>query len=422
MGILITFAFLQINFLAIQFYFLGESSIKYAWLSCPLAILASHTIPTLFKKSPPIRLFIFLFGFVLTLHTTPYATSLNIKLAAASLLSWGAWIPLAILLQAPKNDKDRNPLIQKLFYAVSIIHSVFIIIQNLAGLVIIKSVSVSGGVERSYGIGHSVSITAIEIGIGIIAALYLLKQSNTITSKIPIGLTIVIQIYALLLTGMRGPLFLTIIGVSGFLLHSFNRSITLQKVLLTLTACFFTLIVCITFLPFIPEDYRSFYESSLQTSSAGNSVRIVRWQDTIDQITSSFNNLILGTGSGSTNTIPNISKTQSVTNESSLLKVLLETGLLGLTTYALVVLTTARTAFGKILQKKADLRHITITFQFLIVALECLINDMLNTWIIAFYFWALIGLINYKPSSKKKTTALSTPTYSDCDKDQLAHG
>lgn len=386
------FYFVCISFLFANFATLMPDNLRTFWIIGPVVCfsLFLKNIKNISHVTLPILLMLF----YLIAHSFVLVTSMGFFLGLASFLTWGAWITLCLYLKSSEFKINISTYFMYVFYIVGIIHAGTILYETIFDTTIIKTTSIAG-VNRRFGIGESVSQTGVQIGVALIVGVHFFLSDATKKSKIVFVTTSILLFGSLFLAGSRGPLIFSIASVILYILLRRAKNISFYIFAIIFVVSLITIV-----LPYmISENYISadifmFLGEAVSTSDLGNMVRFVRWQNGItDTIQDPFI-FLFGHGSGTSATLLNMQNKVSITHESSFVKLFYETGFVGLSLLIITLFVTLTKFISSYRKRFPDYNIRCVFFAiFCLVVTECLIHDMLISWLIGFYLWICIGMI-----------------------------
>ncbi len=112
--------------------------------------------------------------------------------------------------------------------------------------------------------------------------------------------------------------------------------------------------------------------------------------------------MLFGRGAGTTSILPGLKGEDAPTFESSLIKLMVELGIVGLLSWTLVLgqvvlllfaANSAASARRMTASRRSHVALIAFTAMAILVLQEHLVHDMLVTWVFAAYFWTILGTI-----------------------------
>lgn len=397
-AVALTLAFLQLNFQLVLYSALGLSiqdgashPLLLVWVVAPLLFLgvALVRLAAVRRLSSVTELAALMLLVVCAGHAVFVAAGYGINSGAFAFLTWATWIGVFLYLSRDMS-KDWPKFVMSLLILGGVLNAVPIIYESITGAAIFKTATVVD-VTRRYGINQSVSLVGLQIALGIIATCYYVMKD--LRKLFPIVI-IVIQVIGLILSASRGPLiymFISLIAIATFLPKSPNRRVlvifgiglfSISTVLYMLTAS----------VSFARDDQLGFLLSALSTSDTGNSERLAYFVYAFDLWTESAWTMIAGYGSGLLSLLSARSGGAELGSESSVIKILLELGVLGALPFYIVVATVIRRGI-QLWRTRIDDRLPYIMGAFIVTVLQLTFHETLKAWVGAMYFWMLAAAI-----------------------------
>lgn len=320
-----------------------------------------------------------------------------------SFLSWGAWFGVYLWLCAasPLRTWIRRSFLW-LYMLIGFTLALGVIFEAVTGITLTKETTVAEDLVRRYGLSQSVVVGGIQIGCGLIACIY---QSLTVRSamkRLLITSFAAVQWLGLFLCAARAPILLSLTAVLSLLgIAAFRKvsSLQFQAALLGIMAV--AAVPVVLRQGWLNEGIIEYLKSSLTVGDSSNMVRIERMKETISEATVDAATAMVGLGSGETVVLLRLRGFETMTSESSALKLWLELGAVGAVIfYGMVGAILARsvrcqTLLAAVTQEHRDMamRHLCLVAIVLILLVQTMFHDMLTTWAISGMFWSALGLL-----------------------------
>lgn len=323
--------------------------------------------------------------------------------ASAAFLSWGAWFGIYLWLANSKFDAliYRNVLCS-FWILLGIVLTAALLFEAFSGSVLVYQTTIGDDLARRQGFSQSVAVAAIQIGCGLIALGYFMVQARSRTGRLVLSLFFGILAIGLLLTTARGPLLLVIVCLGlFFVVGSLRKN---QKIFFQIVIFLTIPIIAIPVLiqrGYLNTDSAGYVLSALTSTDESNQVRVERIKTVLGQMTTDRHFAIFGRGLGETGVLARTKQIDEVTSESSLLRIWLDGGWLGLSLFLGICLTGIIQAMyiqilphlRRRLGANQDLAHLSLLLLVLFVFAEISFHDMLTTWIISGIFWSNLGML-----------------------------
>lgn len=324
--------------------------------------------------------------------------------AVIAFSSWGIWFGTYLWIStSPGGSRWIVRGIAGLFVGIGIIMATGGIIEAFSGILIVKKTTIGIDIIRRYGFAQSIVNGGIGIGCGIMFTMYLLVGARAWLPRLLLSTLVGYQLLGLLLTTARGPTLFSlaamgIVMVTG--LARRNSGIQNQTVLLVFGG--------IALLPiagragWFSTDLIEYIQSSMTLDDFSNTVRIERMLDTIRLVTARADVALFGIGSGETAALSVYRGNETLTSESSALKLWLETGLLGLLSFYAILSSALFRGFrmyGRLGHVASPggaepLQQMCILCCLGLLSIESMFHDMMSTWVISGVYWTVFGVLN----------------------------
>jgi hypothetical protein len=371
------------------------------WLAAP-ALLWVLGAATLVRRRPSTYWGVCLvWGLVLLVHACVTAMLESYTSGVASFMAWGVWFGGFLWLALGRVRPEWPRFLLVLFVLAGVLNALPVLYEWVSGSALLR-VARLGDIVRRYGVSQSISVLGVQLGAGIMASLYFGASARSTRGRLLAHVLALVQWAALLLVVSRGPLIFSVaaLGIVAWAeRRSSSRFIAHHAALVGLGA---TTAVAWLFLAGPGAlQLADFVVQAFSSEDVSNQVRSQRWLDGIAAVAGDLAALLVGLGAGSSVAIPNLRGTEGITHESSLVKLLYETGLLGVGLMAALVWPPLRRAFGLLRRRvraagaSQAVRHTMapILGVMLLVLMETAIHDMMMAWVIAFYFWMGLGTL-----------------------------
>ena len=396
-AMLLAASFIQLNAQKVLYAYLGldftetatRPAITLLWVLVPAALWSLVPLILLIRaRVQTSQLPLLAWLAILAAHSVFFTLTDGPRAGIASFLSWGAWACLPLIVQG--NWGRRFPrYVMVLFILAAVANALPILYEWAVGEPIFKEVT-RAGVTRSYGISQSISVAGLQLAVGSIALIHQMSLCPRNSLRF-VGLTVMLLtvIGALLATSSRAPIIFLLFGLA--LLVSISRLPPAFKViggLLVAIGAFMLALAAVSSL--FDATYLEFLIEALSVRDDANLERFGIYLEAYARWSHSWETFLFGYGSGSLSALAPYFGNTDIAAESSLLKLVIELGLIG----GLPLLVFVLTVLWQANRERRRSSDSSITFFFVmtvLVLLEASIHESLKAWIIQFYFWALLA-------------------------------
>lgn len=322
-------------------------------------------------------------------HAVASGIAGGVVASAAAFLAWGCWVSL-FAWGSKIRGIDFGRFVCWLFFFAGVVNAIPVLYEMATASAIFQTSTV-GLLVRYYGISQSLNLLGMQLGLGSLAALWILRAGNAWV-RLGCIIGIAVQVVALVSTATRGPLLFSTIAMLAMIGMGRGRlkSTILVVVLLLLSAVGL-------FWP--SENSQDFVDHILQGFSLGdegNQARIAIYRDTVEQ-TLKFRPLRVwfGHGSGAGSLLARMAGREEIGVESSLIAMWYDLGLVGLALFlSLVAVGTVRAAGT--LGGPGRESSVILLAMLLALALQISIHETLKAWLGAFYLWAVLAALEQR--------------------------
>ena len=397
-GILLVLAFVQLNL----------QKVLYVALDLPLDETASHPALLIWTIAPvslwlyaglqilrrtgvrKIEIPLLLWLYIVVAHAVYFLLAKGAGFGMLAFMAWAAWVGLVFRFGRHR-DLAFPYFIAVLFASAAVINGFAVLYEELWDVELFKMVTL-GGVVRRYGLSQSVSILGLQLAIGCIAILYLIKQHGARRS-IVLALICLFALVAaaLVISSSRGAV-IFLMAALGYLIWSWTSFPITRVVVVLMVTLLGTVLAAAVVANLLNWPYVEFIASSLSISDEGNVARLSLYREALAYLTRDGLAFLLGDGSGSLSIMAVRLGGAEFGIESSLLKLFLEFGVAGaaplLFFVAIVVARGARAQF----RYKCPFLAPFVAMA-LVLLLQASIHESLQSWLVQFYFWSILVAI-----------------------------
>lgn len=322
--------------------------------------------------------------------------------SVVSFLSWGAWFGSYIWVSSnPGNKGWMTRVMFGLLVVIGFVLSVGVLVEFGFGVTIFKQTTIGTDVVRRYGFSQSVAVGGLQTGCGLVGCMYLSSISRSWLARWGIAIVTWVLWFGLFLSTARGPIIITIVAVgvvSVFGTSINNRGVQLQVRILGIGIM--AVILMLLWQGFSGDGFIEYLTAALRSSDTANVLRVDRIEETVNTICSQWEVVMFGVGAGETVALPTFRGGESMTSESSILKLWLEGGIFCLITFFAIVTSKIKQAIRSLQRAMACTSTQLHRQQFnvvcaitlvLMLIVEFMFHDMLTTWIMSGIFWCALG-------------------------------
>lgn len=324
------------------------------------------------------------------IHGLVISTSAGIGTGFFAFLSWT--IGIGVFLYIGRDTKLNWPIIVlKLFVFSGLLNAVPVIWESITDITIFKSVTLQQQ-TRFYGISQSVSILGMQLAVGTVATLYFLLNGKR--RRFLLMAMVACQAWALVISTSRGPLIYMLLVI--FIIAMLIPASAARRVLVFFmagTAAIWTgLIVILSPEQGSSADQLGFVLAALTSTDLGNVERFGYYQEAFDLMFHNIKDLFIGQGAGMLSVAHVRAGGVELGVESSLLKVLLELGLLGAIPFIAIAVGTTISGAQLWIHRQL-MPALFLTGCFTLILMQLMTHETLKAWIGSVYFWLIASAI-----------------------------
>ena len=255
-------------------------------------------------------------------------------------------------------------------------------------------------------LGSSNHLSIFLPALCILLTAYLLNQRNRRSLAYALGVNFV-GLFLVIGTSSRGGIITYVVSLT--LLWLFQRIYIEKKQVSHIVAVSIFIIVLLLLWIFCLQDSElySFFSSVFDPDEAGNSIRLIKYKAMINSLSSDVRTFLFGIGIGYTGSVlhlaglPTYFELNNIGEyygtESSLLKVLLETGVCGLILFSLPFLRSVRFSYYMVLRSVDRVEkgiYSGILFFLILVLLRSLILQVFDIPVVLLFTWGSMGYLS----------------------------
>ena len=373
---------------------LGDHTLLMAWIVLPI-LLFVLLVPQLvidFHRSK-VSFLLLLFLFVQSFHVVAQGALYGAIGSGWAMASYSLWLGLFSWVQLT-NFKTVLWLGESVFLGSALIHAAAILLDYYFFHGLFKIVTI-GEVTRNYGISSSIAIGSLQLAVGMLLAISLFFRARSKSAAIFFLSIFCVLIIALFLASVRGPIIYSFLVLTFFWAARFSRGVS--------TGTLFTLSIIgvlggvAVFAYVISYDYMSWHTSlnyiqdAFSFTDSGNEGRLEQYRISMQLLARDWWIPFVGYGAAELTQLPTAFDEVEFTSESSLLKALLELGIIGLLPIT-VLLGIVLTGLVNTWRHPLIKYHIVFFAVLFLLLAQCMTHETFKTWIGSFYFVLSLGI------------------------------
>ncbi len=377
-----------LNFQAILVAYTGDSYILRAWIILPIFLLIFY-VPK-FAVNFSLSLIAFLvtvFLLILCIHTIVQSAFYGMVGGIWAFISYGLWIGLFVWMQYAEYEKVRR-LVINIFLMSALLQMCGVFADFFISGGFFKMVTIGDNIVRYYGISTSVSVMSLQLAIGVLVAIKFSLDAKTTIKSISALFVSFLLVVALFIVSVRAPAFYLILALTFVALSRLNYGVReFRRILIVISAGF----AVGGFMIITKDAYLTFLLEAFSFADEGNQGRLAMYSLAIQMFLQDWWVPWFGFGSAELTQIPTAFGTTELTVESSLIKGLLELGIIGMLPVIFLIIAVFS---GMMIKWRHPVIRKNIEFFAIltVVLLQCMTHETFKTWIGSFYFSLSIGI------------------------------
>lgn len=380
---------LYLNFLELLENYTSLGVAQNWWVFIPLAFMLTSAIGILrYSAQSIVALLILSFLFILAAHSILQFFRYEYVGAGWAFLSYGLWLGVVFWMSSQPLDKLAH-LLRWVVVLSALVHFCAVMLDRFYFGGVLKTVTIAE-VERSYGIATSIAIMSTQLGVAVVLLVGIALRTYGI--KCILSLALAAALTTLMLTSsVRGPILYLAIALATLVVLRLVQGTKLGELFL-MSAIALSFLAGVTAFLLLDVDRATFFLELFDTSSEGNAERLLRYQEALLLLREQWWTVFIGHGSSELTHIPNALNRLEFSSESSLVKSMLELGLIGLFP---IIITFAVVLFGAatVVKHPVMLSYPEFIAALLLICLQCLTHETFKTWIGSMYFALFTGFM-----------------------------